>query len=255
MPDSDAPAALPQFTDLGALADEMGKRGNIKLRAIMTQAWRAQSCLGDLRQAMDCADVLATLIKRPKSEDTPHRFATERALLVTAISLYARATSTSGDKGERGSIQLAEKKVTPEEWADHRAIIDVRNEAMAHVYSSRSLGDHRWHTDIFFAVNVGKGRWQPASASNQTGFHAGTFARLERALPVAHRELRIKFHERMDAVSKMINNDVKGELLRKYVFDPVAAFGSEEGVRTILAGAPQVEAALWVNEGDRRSDN
>ena len=47
----DDTSAFPTFTDLGGVADELAKRGNVKLRAIMTQAWRAQSCLGDLSQA------------------------------------------------------------------------------------------------------------------------------------------------------------------------------------------------------------
>ena len=170
---------FPKFTDLGSLADELARGGNVKIRAPMTQAWRAQSCLGDLRQAADCADILREMEGRPHEQDTSDLIAIERALMTTIVMLYARATSTNGDKGERGSIQLSEKKLTAEEWTDHNAILDVRNQAMAHVYSSRKLSDHDWHRNILFAVNADENGWKPASASNQTGYHADTFARLE----------------------------------------------------------------------------
>lgn len=242
---------FPAFTDLAAVAAELASRGKGSLRAIMTQAWRAQSCLGDLRQASDCVDVLRDMLKRPNDQDTPALLTVERSLMANAIMLYARATSTNGDKGERGSIQLSEKKLTPEEWADHNAILDVRNQAMAHVYGSRKLSNHDWHRSIFFAVDAGGGRWKPASASNQTSFHAGTFAKLDRMLPVALRELKLKFHERMKAVTKVVNADVKAATLMKHVFDPVAIFGTEEAVRVLLAGEAQGDAAFWVNEGKR----
>lgn len=244
---------FPAFTDLGALADELAKRGDVKLRALMTQAWRVQSCLGDIRQAIDCMDALTALVDRPKSEDTAARLATERALMTTIIMLYARATSTSTGKGERGSIQLDKDRLSASEWADHTAIVDVRNQAMAHVYTSRSLNDHDWHREKFFAVHIGDGVWKPASATNQTGYHQATADRLSRMLPVAQRELKAKFDKRMAAVSKMINDDVKGGALFKHVFDPVPVFGSEEGVRLVLGGAPQGESAFWINEGDRRA--
>lgn len=247
------PLTLPPFTNLGTLADELARRGNVKLRAMMTQAWRAQSCLGDLKQAMDCAASLSELLKRPKDQDTSAAMATEKALMATAIMLYARATSTSSGKGERGSIQLAETRLAPDEWLDHNALLDVRNQAMAHVYSSRRLSDHSWHRDIFFAVDFGGGVWKAASASNQTSFHAATFARLQRMLPIAHRELKARFHERMEAVTKAINSDVPAELLRKHVFDPLPVFGGVEGVHIVLGGAAFGEASYWINEGDRRA--
>ncbi|MET3712637.1 hypothetical protein ABIC65_003355 [Sphingomonas trueperi] len=239
---------LPAFTNLAAVAEELASSGNVKLRAMVTQAWRAQSCLGDLRQASDCVDVLRDMLKRPTEQDTPVLLTVERSLMANAIMLYARATSTNGDKGERGSIQLSEKKLTPEDWADHSAILDVRNQAVAHVYGSRKLSNHDWHRSIFFAVYSGEGRWKPASASNQTSFHADTFAKLERMLPIALRELKAKFHERMDAVAKVVNVDVKAAALLKHVFDPVAVFGIEEAVRILLADAGQGDTAFWINE-------
>lgn len=242
---------FPAFTNLMAVAEELAGRGDVRLRAIVTQAWRAQSCLGDLRQASDCADVLRDMLKRPFEQDTPAPLTIERSLLANAIMLYARATSTNGHKGERGSVQLSEKKLTSGEWEDHNAILDVRNQAMAHVYGSRKLSKHVWHRSVFFAVEAGDGRWRPASASNQTSFHADTFTKLDRMLPVAIREVKTKFHERMEAVANVVNADVKAAGLLKHVFDPIPVFGSEEAVRVVLAGESQGDTALWVNEGKR----
>jgi len=248
---------LPVFTDLRALADELARRGDTKLRAQVTQAWRVQSCLGDLRQAMDCVVALKNLINRPTGEESNTLSASERALMTTAILLYARATSTGGNTGERGSIQLDKEKLTPEEWNDHTVIVDVRNQAMAHVYSSRPLDDHEWHRAVFFAVHIGEiaGRhvWKAASATNQTSFRRATLDRLERALPTAHREMKAKFQKRMDAVSKTINEELKGEALFKHVFDPVPSFGSVAAVEAVLGGAPDGEASFWFSETERQS--
>jgi hypothetical protein len=241
--------AFPTFTNLGALAEELASRGNVKLRAIMTQAWRAQSCLGDLRQATDCADALRTMLGRSDEQDTPVLLTVERSLLANGVMLYARATSTNGDKGERGSIQLSEKKLSPEEWTDHNALLDVRNQAMAHVYRFRKLNDHDWHRSVFFAVSAGDGRWKPASASNQTSFHAETFSKLDRMLPVAVREIRLKFHERMEAVTNLVNSHVKAASLLKHQFDPCSVFGGEDAVSALLAGQAEGDASFWVREG------
>lgn len=250
------PLPLPPFTDLGALAEELARRGkNTKLRAAITQAWRAQSCLGDLRQAFDCCSALEGIIERPRSADTSALMATERALMTTAIMLYARATSTSGQLGERGSIQLERNKLSEQEWADHCSLLDVRNQAMAHVYSSRPIADHEWHRDVFFAVQVSNGQWKAASASNQTSFHAATLERLKRMLPVAHREVKEKFHKRIGAVTDMINREVDAKLILRHVFDPIPVFGNEEAVRAALAGAPTGETAFWYNEGRRAGDD
>lgn len=241
---------FPAFTDLTAVAEELASRGKVGLRSMLTQAWRAQSCLGDLRQSNDCVEVLREMVDR--KDDSPTLLTVERSLLANAVMLYARATLTNGPKGERGPIQLSEKKLTADEWKDHQAILDVRNQAMAQVYRARKLSEHEWHRSVFFAVDAGGGRWKPACASNQTTFHADTFAKLKRMLPVALRELKLKFHERMEAVTKAVNSEVKASTLRKSVFDPVAAFGSRGAVQALLDGEASGDAAFWVKENRQK---
>ncbi len=239
---------LPTFTDLGALADDLAKRGaDPAIRSAITSAWRVQSCLGDLRQAEQSVKLLRKIADRERADDSQEAMTIERALMTSAVLHYARATSTSGQKGERGSIQLEQSRLTPEEWLDHTKIIDVRNQALAHVYSGRSAGDHIWHRDVFFAVESPQGTWVAASASNQTSYHGETLRRLEKMLPVAIREVKAKFDKRMAAVSRMLNGKVKTEMFRKHAFDPAHVFGSEETARAILAGRDHGDSAIWTN--------
>lgn len=239
----------PLFTNLTALADNLPKTGIYgEVRHTLVMAWRAQSCLADIKQSRDCYDVLRRVLERERSMDTADLLTTERALLTTAIMLYARATSTSGKEGERGSIQLERGRLTPEQWKDHQALLSVRNQALAHVYTSQPVGEHLWHRELVFAVESPSRGWKVASASNQTGFHAGTVDRLGRMLPVAHGIVKEQFYRRMAAATKRINECVPQDLLLQHVFDPVRAFGSEEAVGVVLAGQESGEASLWVNE-------
>jgi hypothetical protein len=76
--------ASPTFTNLSALIEKLeklGKHGG--LRKTLVQAWRAQSCLADLKQALDCYEVLQGILKRPRTSNTPEIMTTERALLIT----------------------------------------------------------------------------------------------------------------------------------------------------------------------------
>jgi uncharacterized coiled-coil protein SlyX len=240
---------FPPFSNLSALALQLEGSGKYpKLSIKLRQAWRAQSCLADLTQSQECCEALRGTLDRPRSDDTPTLLTTERALLTTAVILYARATSTSGQGGERGSIQLDRNKLTDDEWKNHNALLDVRNQALAHVYSTRKVNSHEWHREMFFAVEVNDGAWKPASATNQTGFQAATLEYLENMLPVANKLLLEKFRKNMAAVTDQIKQ-VPQSLLLEHRFDPVTVFGSIEAVRHLLAGASQETASFWVNEG------
>lgn len=240
---------LPPFSDLGALADQLARAGRPQLRGMISQASKTQSCMGDLRQAIDCVSVLAKMVGRTKSEDTSELLATECALLTTAVMLYARATLTNGRRGERGPVQLDESKLTPEQWRDHCLLLDVRNQALAHVYSSKEVADHNWHRGLFFAVSTMRGDWKVASSTNQTSFHQPTYLRLQNLLPVAHENLRTKFLKQIGAVTDHINREVRADMLLQHLFDPIEAFGSLEGVQRVLAGAGPGEASFWVYDG------
>lgn len=237
---------FPSFTNLTVLIGKLEKLGKYgELRKTLMQAWRAQSCLADLKQAQDCYDVLQGILKRPGTEDTPELLTTERALLITAIMLYARATSTSGHKGERGSIQLERGRLSPDQWKDHQAIIEVPNRAFGNVYSSQAVGGYYWHREMVFAVERPSGMWEAASASNQTSYRKDTVKSLGRMLPVAKGIVKEKFQRRLGAVTEKINAaSVPRELFIECQFDPARAFGGEEAVRRVLAGKQGGEASF-----------
>jgi hypothetical protein len=241
---------FPPFIDLSALAETLEKQiDNKLLRRKLEQAWRAQSCLGDLRQADDCRQILRKMVNRSQAENTPDLMTIERSLLLMGVILYVRATATSGQRGERGSIQLKESALSPEQLADHRDLVEVRNQAFAHVYGSQPLASHVWHKDIFFAVEMKSGVWKPASATNQTSYHADTLDKLERMLPIANKLVLSQFHRRMKAVEDEVNSHgISNAMLMNHAFDPVAVFGSELGVLQVLASAQKGTGSFWTNE-------
>lgn len=241
---------FPPFADLEAVAAKLHKTGkHVQLRKTLLQAWRAESCLNDLVQAQSCCDVLAEHARISREEMTPERHITERALLTTAIILYSRATSTSGKLEERGAIKLERGHFTREQWEDHQALIDLRNQCLAHVNPTYNVGSRIWHRAMLFAVRVAEGVWWPASCTNETGFHKDTFESLKRVLPLAHEIVLQKFHRRLEAAStqlKEANLDEKVYLDSQ--FDPVHFFGSADAVRRVLAGSTKGTDSFWVND-------
>jgi hypothetical protein len=242
---------FPPFADLVSLAGSLrktGKHGN--LQKILDSAWRAESCLGDLKQAADCCSVLRDSLTTKAEDMSGAQQTIDRALMSTAMLLYARATSTSSAKdGERGAIQLERGRLTKEQWADHEALISVRNQGVAHVNRKHSVDNRSWHKAIFFAVRYPNGAWRPASTSNETSFHLPTLERLERMLPVATDVIHGQFNKRMKAVSAALNEaDLSEKAFLEHLFDPVAAFGSADAVRRLLGASKQGIDGFYVND-------
>lgn len=76
---------FPPFVDLAALAASLGKVGKHRaLRHVLDQAWRAQSCLGDLDRSQHYCALLGAMRQRDVAGDTEAILATEGALLSTA---------------------------------------------------------------------------------------------------------------------------------------------------------------------------
>ena len=243
------PSNFPPFTDLLAVARKLESTSkSSKLRRYLDQAWRANSCLGDLQQTEDCCDVLRGMVGRSKADDTHQILTTERALLANGLSLYARATSTSGQNGERGSIQLEHGSMTKGQWEDHRLVVDVRNQALSHVYDARPIGSQHWHRSSFFAVEASPGKWRPASASNQTTFNKAAFEALTRATPIAFEIVKQKFFKRMRSVMQELSETSCQALLRECRFDPIDTFGSREAVQSVLDMEKAGMGAMWSRE-------
>jgi hypothetical protein len=81
---------IPRFTNLRGIARDLDGDPNYRrLAASIRKAGLAQSCRGDISQSQTCCDALEVLLGNPRKVGTMSRAATENALLVTAVLLYA----------------------------------------------------------------------------------------------------------------------------------------------------------------------
>ncbi|WP_188062388.1 hypothetical protein [Sphingobium sp. KCTC 72723] len=241
--------SFPDFTDLRQIALALKDDAQFDdLRRSIESVWRVQSCNADLRQSADACEALNSLRRSPRQQGSLSRATTENALLITGVMLYARATGTSGQRGERGSIQLDAKKLAPQEHVDHTILLDIRNRAFAHVYRESPIADNVWHEDVVFAVDFAERGWRPAVGSNRISFHVPTFERLQRQIPVADAHLMKAFHKRIDAVTHMINvASVPLDLFLRFRFDPVQKFGGVKAAEQILAGTQVGHATVMTD--------
>ncbi|HEX8240502.1 MAG TPA: hypothetical protein VF574_12250 [Allosphingosinicella sp.] len=234
--------------DLLALAAALERRGGKrKLAGALRNAWRAQSCVADLRQAEVICETLDQLTDGLPTFGLPLLLNIQSCLLSTAILLYARATSTGGSQGERGSVQLPPSKLTPRQREDHKTLVGIRNGALGHVQTDASLAGDFWHRDYLFAKRVQPGTWGVASGSTSIGLHFEAMAILRRQLPVALGIIAARSRERIDEAMQALDETHPSEatMLRHQV-DPVTWFGSVETAQTMLAGGPGDESSTWL---------
>jgi hypothetical protein len=159
------------LVDLEAFADSEFIRKKIpKLKPIVRKAANTQSCYADLHQASDFFEALRNLAVVNSDFQSQGYNAVASSLLTSAVIFYARATSTSGSKGERGSIDIR-SELSDKERADHNLIVAVRNKAIAHVYPDHAFEEIKWHRQKIFLATRGNGL-RPASASNMISLNA-----------------------------------------------------------------------------------
>lgn len=227
---------FPAFSDLRALAADLEREEEYRrLRSAIEKAVRAQSCVSDVAQAATCCDALNDLLPSPRKQGTLTRSATEASLLQTAVMLYERATSAAGKRGERGSVSIV-AQLTDAQRADHTALVNLRQRAFAHVYVGEPIDGLVWHYDLLFAIEE-EGAWKPAAASHRVQFDRATFARLERQIPIATEILTNRFHQHLNQLTTILNEDpVSATLFKKHQIDPIKTFGSKQAVRSVLSG-------------------
>ncbi|MGI8611532.1 MAG: hypothetical protein ACR2KH_04575 [Sphingomicrobium sp.] len=170
-----------------------------------------------------------------RRKGTLTRSATEASLLQTAVLLYERATSAAGKRGERGSISIV-GHLSDQELIDHHSLVNLRQRALAHVYVDEAIEGKVWHRDLLFAVEIGQA-WKPAAASHRVQFDGTILEQLKRQIPVATAILTRRFHEHINKLTHLLNqNPIPLTLFEKHQFDSIRMFGSEQGVRAVLAG-------------------
>lgn len=227
--------AFPRFTDFRAIAAEIADKPEYaRVQSAIEKAAKAQSCVSDLAEAEHCCEALEEIRGSVRRQGTITRLATEAALLRTAVTLYERATAAGAKKGERGSIQIADR-LTPEQRADHDALVTVRQRSLAHVYVGEEIDGQVWHGDVLFGIED-LPAWRPAAASHRIQFHGPTLARLRRQIPIALNLVKERFYVRLGELEAILNeHPLPVEVFERHQFDPVEFFGSVDAAQNILA--------------------
>jgi hypothetical protein len=234
---------LPRFTDLKKMSDELSHvPAYRRLAKAIRKSSTSHSCVGDLAQAQTSCDALDELLLSPRKAGTLMRSATENALLMNAVLLYARATVTGSGQGERGSISIA-GALNVEQANDHGSLVAIRNRAIAHVHLHEAVGEKIWHEDRLFAVETDEG-WKAGGIAKSLQFDGSTLARLKRQIPVARLLITRIFQKHLGDLTIILNsNPVPIEIFERHLFDPVAYMGSQKSVREAIEAIPRGWAA------------
>jgi hypothetical protein len=235
---------FPRFTDLRAMGLEISNLPEYRrVGTAIDKAARAQSCVSDLAEAETCLEALDDILGSIRRSGTKTRLATEAALLRTAVTLYERATAAGTKKGERGSIQIADR-LSADQLQDHDALVELRHRSFAHVYPGAEIDGNVWHHEVLFMIEQG-GPWKTAFSSRRIQFHGEIFRRLKRQVPVALALVEARFHERLEQISEILQeNPLPLAVFERHVFNPVEKFGSKAAVESILDGQARGRASF-----------
>jgi hypothetical protein len=236
--------SFPCFVDLHSFYEELRQMPEYgKSQKWLKQAVLRNACQADLNQAADCVTALRSLIASPRKSGTMERAVTEGALLNQAVLLYARATSTGGSQGERGSRSIAHG-LTPLQLEDHQALIDIRNRAIAHVYQGQEIDSTVWQRTVPLLIEFPPA-FRPCFATQSIQFNRTAFDRLARQLPIATGIMVRAFYEALNKfMEQLATNPVPDTMLRKHGIDPVALFGTPERVEAIVASSDKGQASF-----------
>jgi hypothetical protein len=243
------PMGLPETVDLIKLAASLELKGaSRKLTGVLRTAWRTQSCLADMRQAQGMCDAIERLSAIENSIGHEAHQHLRGGAMMTAILLYARATTTSSGKpNERGAVALDAGKLTAQQREDHDTIIRLRNSALGHVERGARIAGDYWHRDFLFAKRAGTDNWEVASASTSIGFHDVAFEALKRQVPVATAQLEAKCRERLGGATEAIRQlNLENADLERYRVDPIQWFGGYETARMALNTGQGEEGGGWL---------
>lgn len=233
---------FPRVIALLPFAEWLSKQTETRrLAATLRKSDVAQSCWADLQQAADCIGALRELTADLERKQTIQSAAIENALLLNAVMLYARATCPTGQYGERGPIDVR-AGLNDEQKADHKVLLDLRNQVIAHVYPRRRFAESIWHRHFLFAKETSAG-WKPLGAVFRRQFDRATLDRVERAVNAARPIVREKFVGHCDrAAREFAEQRIPRHIVDKFMVDPLVIFGDAEAARM----------ALSVDEADER---
>ena len=230
---------LPNTADLASLIASLDDHPDFqKLKHLAISAQRAQSCVADLSLAETSMEALAQASQVDAMRVTPfHLITIQHALVANAVVLYARATSTHSDGGERGSVSIGDR-LAADQFVDHSILLDLRNKVIAHVHSEEAIDQNVWHRERMILREV-EGAWLPGCVTRRMQVDEGIVGRLRRMIPVARDLVRETFYKRIYNVAAMLNEiGVEYDEFAKHPFDSVAFFGSHEAALHALTPGP-----------------
>lgn len=223
---------LPRVADLFTLSKSLSDPKYNRLKRILRQAAVAQSCLSDLKQCLGFLVALEQWLAVPTVDGDPVCLA-RTSLLMSAVLLYARATGTAGNDGQRGSISI-HQKLTLKQREDHDALIKIRNRALAHVYSDEAIDDGVWSKVHMMAVETTQG-WLPGGATRTIQLSSPVIRRLNRALPIAIDLIEANAQDKMLKTAQEMNaSPVPLAMFEEHRLDPVSVFGTLEAAQNAL---------------------
>ena len=231
--------------DLVAVATSLRSVGKFpRLAASIRRASLVQSCLADVKQAIDAIEALDALLASRRGEGTDRRIATEASLLTAALLLYARATSTGGGSDERGAFDIL-PRLNESEITDHRQLLDLRNRAVAHVLPNGAIASLVWHNETVMLVDTGNG-WVAGAATKRVQTDKTTTNCLRRQLKRAETILKAAARERFNALTKEVGEAFSHpevvDIMGASFFDLETFLGSREAVAQAIGGIKKGEA-------------
>lgn len=193
---------VPDSTfNLTALADRLfAEKRLLPLADKIRRARDLHSLTADLEMALECLDVLDTLLMAPTATDDFEKIITESALLSNALVLYVRATKTTSR--ERDGFDLR-SRFGEEERVVHKELSDLRDHAIAHFGSGGSYSGE-WQTELVvlqFKGNAAK----PGVVTRRKTVDRKLAKRARKQIGAAHMLLRALSLEKLGEVTDELN--------------------------------------------------
>lgn len=170
----------------------------------------------------------------------------QQSLIVTGVTLYARATQGTRGRGQRGAIDIY-AKLTEAERADHSELITLRNRVFAHVHTGEEHRDGIWHQQWVFALADEAGPIGCVTRNIQT--RLGIVDRLRRAIPIAIKLVSAQTQKHIGRATIAFNECAPRIAVDPYLVSAEDYFGGEKIAREVLAGrAPGAASILFTED-------
>jgi hypothetical protein len=209
------------------------KRQGMILRDLSRRIVINHSCLTDMKF---CAQLLNLLERGFVAEqiDDQTNLLIQHSLLCNAAVLYSRATNGGSMYGGRGSIDVT-PKLSSDERASHRFIIDFRNKVIAHVHISHDMEGYAWNPSYAVAVDETDG-FRLGAVSRPLSMRESIWNHLKKMAPVALESVKANYHRYLDRASVVLEALEDSDPIYASMQDSAKLLGSTESAQAVLGG-------------------